>query len=216
MSSARPTLSTTAYAVLGLLCLQEWSAYELAQQTQRSMRTWWPRAESRAYEEPKRLVALGLVRSRDEGVGDRPRTVYTVTPKGRRTFEAWLDEEGELFRLEFQGMLKVFFADQGSTDQLEARIDDIGRRALAALERGAAFDEEYLASGGPFPERLPLIVLVTDLQLRFLEATVDWARWAREQVAEWPSPADGDDPRPAIEARLARMRALLDSVADPA
>ena len=87
MSRSTPALSTTAYAVLGLLCLREWSAYELAQQMQRSMRIWWPRAESRAYEEPKRLVKLGLARSRDEGVGDRPRTIYTVTPKGRRAFD---------------------------------------------------------------------------------------------------------------------------------
>lgn len=213
--SASSTMSTTAYAVLGLLCLREWSAYELAQQMQRSMRLWWPRAESRAYEEPKRLVKLGLARCRDEGVGDRPRTIYTVTPKGRRAFEAWLDEQGELFRLEFDGMLKVFLSDQGTKDQLEARIADIGAAALAELRRAVAFDDEYLATGGPFPDRLHLIVLVTDLHLRFLEATVEWTRWAQDHVADWPSSTEGGNPREVIEARRARALALLERLEDP-
>ncbi len=213
MSRSTPTqLSTTAYAVLGLLCLREWPAYELAQQMQRSMRIWWPRAESRAYEEPKRLVKLGLARSRDEGVGDRPRTIYTVTAKGRRAFEGWLDERGELFRLEFEGMLKVFLSDQGTKEQLDARITDIGSAALAELRRAAAFDDEYRATGGPFPERLHLIVLVTDLHLRFLEATIEWAGWARDQVADWPSSSEGSDQRRALEERRSRLAAILDAL----
>ncbi len=209
MSRVKPTMTTTAYAVLGLLCLREWSAYELAQQMQRSMRVWWPRAESRAYEEPKRLEALGLARSRDEGVGERPRTIYTVTPKGRRAFEQWLGEGSDLFRLEFDGMLKVFFMDQGTKEQLHDRVTDIGRAAETELRRAIAFDEEYLATGGPFPERLHLVVLVTDLYLRFLAATRDWAAWAEDQVSGWPSSVDGGDQAAAIAARRAQLSRLL-------
>jgi DNA-binding PadR family transcriptional regulator len=201
-------LSTTAYAVLGLLCLREWSAYELAQQMQRSMRVWWPRAESRAYAEPQRLKQLGLVRARDEGVGDRPRTVYTVTAKGRRVFETWLDERTGLFRLEFEAMLKVFFADQGSKAQLSSRIADIARATEHELDRAAAFDDEYLATGGPFPERLHLTVLATDLYLRFLEATLEWSEWAEERVADWETTTDGGSQVAALERRRARVREL--------
>ena len=194
-------LTTTSYAVLGLLALRDWSTYELAKQMARSMRLWWPRAESRVYEEPKRLLRLGLVTATDEGVGDRPRTVYSITTAGRNALEAWLDEPAKLFRLEFEGMLKVFFADQGTLPQLHARIDDIAESARAELERGLAFDDEYLATGGPFPERLHLIELVTDLHLRFLEATLSWTEDARARTEAWRSTVDGDDARPAIAAR---------------
>ena len=47
MTKRTESLTTTSYAVLGLLCLRDWSTYELNKQMQRSMRLWWPRAESR-------------------------------------------------------------------------------------------------------------------------------------------------------------------------
>src|ERR671938_339368 len=59
MSSARG-LTTTSYAILGLLAIQPWSTYELAQQMDRSLGRMWPRAQSKIYEEPKKLVAHAL------------------------------------------------------------------------------------------------------------------------------------------------------------
>jgi len=52
-------LSTTTYAVLSLIADHPRSACELAKQMDRSVRFYWPRATSRVYEEPKKLVALG-------------------------------------------------------------------------------------------------------------------------------------------------------------
>jgi hypothetical protein len=47
-------LTTTSYAILGLLNIKPWSAYELTQQAQRSLRYAWPKSESHLYAEPKR------------------------------------------------------------------------------------------------------------------------------------------------------------------
>ncbi len=52
--------TTTSYALLGLLGLRDWTTYELARQVQRSLHWFWPRAERKLYDEPKRLVADGL------------------------------------------------------------------------------------------------------------------------------------------------------------
>ncbi len=41
-------------------------------------------AQSKLYEEPKKLVANGLGRATDDSVGRRRRTCYTITAKGRR------------------------------------------------------------------------------------------------------------------------------------
>ena len=62
MSSAK--LTTTSYAVLGLLSIKTWSSYELTQQMDRSLGRIWPRAVSKLYEEPKKLVARGPARGR--------------------------------------------------------------------------------------------------------------------------------------------------------
>src|SRR5881394_3396566 len=84
--------TTTSQALLGLLSLRSWTTYELAKQVQRSIGWFWPRAERKLYDEPKRLVAAGLAKSTAEMTGARPRTVYTITARGRKALQRWLDE----------------------------------------------------------------------------------------------------------------------------
>lgn len=201
---SREKLTTTSYAILGLLALREWSTYELAQQMARSMRLWWARAESRVYEEPKRLVRLGLATSTAEGVGLRPRTVYRITDEGRTALEDWLAQPAGIFQMEFEAMLKVFFADQGTKADLVANLRSIGDAARADLARDRSFVASYLADGGPFPERLHLITLVTDLYERLLRATGDWAEEAVARVEGWESTRDAPDPTAALRRRLDR------------
>src|SRR4051795_8461310 len=137
---ARPTTTTTtttAQAVLGLLSLRSWTTYELAKQVQRSLGWFWPRAERKLYDEPKRLVAEGLASSESEMTGARPRTVYAVTRRGRTALRRWLDEPPAPPSLEFEGMIKVFFADAGTLEQLRATLTSIAETAgerLADLE----------------------------------------------------------------------------------
>ena len=53
-------MSTTSYAILGLLAVKPWTTHELVQQVDRSLRRFWPRAQSKLYEEPKKLVDHGF------------------------------------------------------------------------------------------------------------------------------------------------------------
>lgn len=81
--------------LLGLLAVRSWTTHELVQQVDRSLSRLWPRATSKLYEEPKKLVAHGLARATDDSVGRRRRTRYTISAKGRRALAAWLSEPGE-------------------------------------------------------------------------------------------------------------------------
>jgi DNA-binding PadR family transcriptional regulator len=197
-------LTTTSYAILGLLSLRDWSTYELAQQMTRSMRLWWPRAESRIYEEPKRLVRLGLATSTDEGKGRRPRTVYTITDAGRQALCDWVAKPAGIFQMEFEAMLKIFFADQGSKADLLANITAVRDAAEAELEHGKTFAREYLADGGPFPNRLHIIALVVSLYEELLNATHEWAEEALDQVQDWPNTRQGTDPLSLFQRVLTR------------
>jgi hypothetical protein len=42
----------------------------------------------------------------------------------------------------------------------------------------------------PFPQRIHLSALTLTLHYEQEQALRKWARWAKEQVAEWPTPAD--------------------------
>ena len=69
----------TSYALLGLLSLQPWTTYELARQSERSLRWFFPRAERGVYQEAKRLVDLGWATSTATWAGRRKGTTYEIT-----------------------------------------------------------------------------------------------------------------------------------------
>ena len=128
-------MTTTSYAILGLLAVKPWTTHELVQQVDRSLRRLWPRAQSKLYEEPKKLVAHGYAKATDDSVGRRRRTRYTITAKGRRALAAWLQQPGDGPVLEFEQLVKIHFADSGTKADIVANLD--GDASLGArAERG--------------------------------------------------------------------------------
>ena len=187
-------LTTTSYAVLAVLAMHEHSTYELATQTRMSLRYMWPRAESNVYAEPKRLVAAGLARSRKAATGRRPRTLYSITDAGRAALRDWLASPSGRQRYESEAVLKVFFGETGTLDDMLATIAAIGDEAASGVEHYRQFAELYAAGEGRHPERFALSALVARLLGEQQAATARWARWAEQVVSEWgtPSPADVD------------------------
>jgi DNA-binding PadR family transcriptional regulator len=181
---------------LGLLALRSWSAYELAQQMQRSLHQFWPRAERKIYDEPKRLVRLGLAKATNEPTGRRPRTLYEVTPAGLLALRIWMGEECAPPQFESEAILKVFLSDQGSKDNLLAAIASIRADAEASIAVGVQRCQAYLESGGPFPERLHVIALMARFLTELADAYERWASWAQLEVETWPDAkrAAGWDP----------------------
>jgi PadR family transcriptional regulator AphA len=182
--------STTSHALLGLLALRRWTTYELAKQVQRSLGWFWPRAERKLYDEPKRLAAAGLVTSERTMTGARASTVYTITPAGRRALRKWLGEPPAPPELDFEGMVKVFFADGGTLEQLRTtlrRIADTSDERMAELR---AKVEENRIGDVAFPDRLALNTIGLRFQIDHERTFGTWARWALEQIADWRSPTD--------------------------
>jgi len=179
-------LTTTSYAVLGLLSVKPWSSYELTQQMDRSLGRIWPRAVSKLYEEPKKLVDHGHARASIQQTGQRPRTVYTITAKGRRALAAWLKEPGAGPVLEFEQLLKVFFAENGSKADLLATLTAAQQWAQARCAESLAVGEGYLEGAGPFPERLPELQLTSRFITDFYLLVLEWSHWAANLVETWP------------------------------
>ncbi len=192
-----PALTTTSFAILGLLAIQPWTTYELAVQMERTLSRSWPRARSRLYEEPKKLVAHGLAEATKESVGRRPRTVYAITDEGRRALGEWLRSPGEGPSLEFEQHLKLFFADFGSRDDALATL--AASRAWAA-EQMAVFERsarDYLDRRGPFPRRLAVTSPGARFLVDFYDLVDRWATWAADVVRQWPE--DPSQAEPSLE-----------------
>jgi PadR family transcriptional regulator AphA len=187
---ARSPLSTTGLGILGLLALRPFSAYELAQQIHRGLRYLQPASERNLYAEPKRLAAAGLVRMRREQVGRRSRTIYEITPAGRDALRRQLATPPAPPQLEFETLQRLIFADQGSKEDLLAALDTTSDQVQQLLEDGLQQTRGYQADGGPFPQRLHLIVLFARFSTDFLVLVRDWVALTRHEVASWPTTHD--------------------------
>lgn len=184
--SSGPALTTTSYAILGLLAVKPWTTHELVQQVDRSLRRIWPRAQSKLYEEPKKLVAHGLARASDDPVGRRRRTRYTITAKGRRALAAWLQEPGDGPVLEFEQLVKIGFADSGTKADILANLDATRAWVLAQNEENLATARAYLEGNSDFPQRAALNQLGGRFLTELYVLVARWAAWASDIVADWP------------------------------
>jgi PadR family transcriptional regulator AphA len=186
----RTRLSTTGLAILGLLALRPWSAYELTQQVHRGVRYMLPASERNLYAEPKRLAAAGLVRMRREAVGRRSRTIYEITPAGRQALRRQLATPPAPPQLEFEALQRLIFADQGTKQDLLGALDTTSQQVQQLLDEGIQQVRGYQADGGPFPQRLHLIMLFARFYADFLVLVRDWVALARSEVASWPTTSD--------------------------
>ena len=193
--SRRDELNTTSFAMLGMLGIRPWSTYELAKHIDRSLGWLWPRARSNLFNEPKKLVAHGMAKATEEMVGKRPKTVYTITAKGRRAFRQWLSEPGEGPVLEYEQLMKVFFADQGTKADALAAVREIRSWAAAKDQEGVAIAAQYRAGEGPFPERAPVLSIMHQFWINYIDAIADWADWAEDVVEGWPDDLSQAEPR---------------------
>ncbi len=119
-------MTTSSYAVLGLLALRPWSAYDLARQAERSLRFAWPTSERHLYTEPKKLVALGYATMREEPIGpERTRKVYEISPSGREALASWTETAPAPPTFEAETMVRLLFAENGGIDHLRHALEKL-------------------------------------------------------------------------------------------
>jgi len=182
-----PRLTTSSYAVLGLLAIRPWAGYELTQQATRSLRFAWPKSERLLYAEPKKLVEHGLATALEEPVGQRNRTVYTITDEGRTALSEWMTTSPQPPVLEAEALLRLLFAENGTKDDLIAALTAMADDAAELYEQVTSINAGYLDGQHPFPERTHLSVLFATFQLELFDLIVRWVDFATAEIATWPT-----------------------------
>jgi DNA-binding PadR family transcriptional regulator len=204
----RTDATTTRCAILGQLALRDWSSYELARSTGRTLHWFWPRAESVIYAEARRLEAAGLAASRTEPAADgsrRTRTVYSITDAGRAELSAWLARPSTSFALHVEPLLRVHLARFGSTDDLLAAVAHAHSTADDLLADAEAVAEEYVAGTHLFQGEAHIRGLLFDALVAQAEAYVRWADRAEAEIARWSDLHGDDDARDRAVERMAEF-----------
>jgi PadR family transcriptional regulator AphA len=144
---------------------------------------------------PKQLVEHGFANATRVPVGARHRTVYSITEAGRAALRHWLSTDAQPPSLEFEGMLRLLLADQGSQEDLERALEQIVEQAHERLRLFEAHVEFIRATaGGTFPERQHLFALSSDFMIGHFTHMAQWADRALSEVQTW---SDTTAPRSA-------------------
>jgi PadR family transcriptional regulator, regulatory protein AphA len=169
------SLTPTARVILGMLKLGVPTGYDIKKVIDGSTRFFWTASFGQIYPELKRLRKAGLVRAKQEPRGKVKRTVYELTPKGEEALREWLtDRENVIFEIRDESLLRLFFGDVLSKDDVLANLRMQQMIFELVLERFREIEVEARAGIGEGRE-YPYLVLRYGL---------DFITWAREWYAE--------------------------------
>ena len=132
-------------------------------------------------------MRLGLARVTETPVGPvRTGQVYRITAAGRRALKRWLESEPAPPQLEFEAVLRLFYADRDGQDVVLSTLahtqDDLQERYV----EGMVLVEAWLGGETPFPERLHISALVAAFTRDLLLLMIHWSELAQREINQWP------------------------------
>jgi PadR family transcriptional regulator, regulatory protein AphA len=178
MTDARK-LSATTYVVLGLVSIRPTTGYDLTAYAERSIGNFFPLTRSHIYSELDRLGRLGLLEATEIEQDNAPtKRVYEITAAGRDELRHWLDDpviSEERSRSLF--LVRIFFGDRCSPEQLASLLDDFESRAVIRRDHLAAMAEKLADRPGSVFRRSTAL-----LGLRREQANLDWVAEVRPML----------------------------------
>lgn len=125
-------INKTRFAVLGMLFKKPRSGYDILQLMAQSTANFWQESDASIYPMLKKLEMEGKVTSRSESTGKRERTVFSITPVGKKEFLAWMALPTEQQGHRNEQLLKLFFGGHVDRKSIIKQLEV--RRQMAHAE----------------------------------------------------------------------------------
>ncbi len=122
------------YLLLGFLDSKPYSGYEIKQLLDHTIHSFWPVSYGQLYPTLHALLKANLIeKTKVPGKRALEKIVYSITPKGREVFFAWLvsGEKKYLWRTNDDSSLLFFFAPKLGKDRFREEI----QKAIAVLTK---------------------------------------------------------------------------------
>jgi DNA-binding PadR family transcriptional regulator len=169
-----------SYVVLALVGEGGASPHDLARMVRQGGPLYWTAAASKVYAEPKRLAQLGYLAGRAEAGVTRPKTVYRLTEKGRRSLREWLRSPARFPRIQDGAHLRLLAGDQIADDEILASLAGL-RAQLGELD---ALVGEMEAGEARLPDRRRNLALAHSLARRLVAAYDGWIDEVEEALGQ--------------------------------
>lgn len=177
MAADRASSLSPENALLGLLRLAPGHGYQIHRRLENELGSLWTVRQNQAYSILNRLEAAGLVRGAARRTGGHASRRLSLTPAGRRRFEAWLRAPTGpsaralrvdfLTRLYFAERLDPMLAHEIIDSQLAVTRDGVER---LSQQREAQRGQELVAE------------LSDDLRLRHLKLVIEWLESLHDRI----------------------------------
>jgi PadR family transcriptional regulator AphA len=189
-------LTTTEYAVLGMVAYGEASGYELARAAARGIGFIWAPSRSQIYKVLPRLAEWGLVTSREVEQRGRPdKALYRITRAGRAALRTWVEEvEDDPAGPTSVFLLKILYAWSAPPNAGLGQLEAYRRRLEHVIEHF-----EQLARDLPEDEPVHSLIALRHGLARG-RATLDWIDESIRTLAATPQ----DPAQPPLRARARR------------
>jgi DNA-binding PadR family transcriptional regulator len=158
-------LSLFSYEIMGLIGSEGAGPHDLLRMSRRGRILDWA-GESQYYVEPKRLARLGYLDAHKEPGRTRPRTIYTLTDKGREALREYARTPVTFTPVKSEVLLRLLIADLVGEEVTRASVTSL-REDIADLRR--RLDESAQAAEA-LPHRRKYLLLVNDFLRRLVDA----------------------------------------------
>jgi DNA-binding PadR family transcriptional regulator len=194
-------LTDLSYVVLNLIGRNGAGPHDLVQMARRGQRLYWAGAESKIYEQPKRLERLGYLTSEKTPGKTRERTHYRLTNKGVRAVQEWLALPSRFPRIQSEAAIRIQASDLADDPSIILQSLKPLRDEIAEL---SAILDEAERREPRFPHRRRQLRLLHSLGRRILRAHLEWI----EEVEQEFRPRQ---PRPHSQSKTANSPAARTS-----
>jgi len=165
-------MTPLSYALLGLVRMQPRSGYALRKVFETTPLGGYSSSPGSIYPALKALEKAGLLETRQ--AASHGKGLYHLTPGGRRALDDWLGARiGDLG----EAMLRFAFLPDEDAHAIHAFLDEFEQAANGQAEALRAFLAGDGATGMTMKARLAV-----EHGRHGLQASADWARWARRQL----------------------------------
>jgi DNA-binding PadR family transcriptional regulator len=178
---------STKHVVLGLLIEQPGYGYDLLKRA-RSRFGYLGLSDNFVYKTLERLEEDGFIEERgDKSTGNTrrgaPRVMYRATSLGRENFKQWIATPSERAVLRDELQAKLNLSEPDDLPELLAVAEEQSRECVAEL---ATLRRPVLATVAEpeVPWHHAAVMMVDDLNLRWLQALVDWLNAICELIEE--------------------------------
>lgn len=177
-------LTDLSYVVMNLIGRNGAGPHDLVQMARRGQRLYWAGAESKIYEQPKRLEKLGYLTSEKTPGKTRERTHYRLTEKGTHALQQWLAQPSRFPRIQSEAAIRIQASDLADDPSVVLHSLQPLREEIAEL---AAILDESEKREPQFPHRRRQLKLLHSLGRRLLRAHLEWIEEVEHELGPHPS-----------------------------